>query len=64
MINGWDAVIRAWNDNAPECVACEYCCSQYYTDTGYDTWCLLLDEGGDPAHCAAYDRVEEELQYA
>ena len=56
----WDMVSDAWDNDAPECGNCEYFESEYYTDTGYQTWCRLLQNGGNPAYCAAFARMEEE----
>lgn len=58
----WDMVSDAWDSGAPECAECENKCAEYYTDTGYESWCLILQDNGNPQLCPAYDRlVEEEM---
>ena len=58
----WELVEAAWYGDAPECNDCEFKRSEYFTDTGREDWCLMLDAGsGNPQFCAAYDRLVEEM---
>ncbi len=56
----WDVVEKAWDVGSEECATCQFKCAEYYSDTGYDTWCLLLQDGGLATQCTAYERIVEE----
>jgi hypothetical protein len=58
----WDIVGEAFYSRCDECTECEYFEQQYYTGTGLETSCRLLDmDGGDPKFCPAYERLFEEM---
>jgi hypothetical protein len=57
----WDLVGGAFDEGMQECHACGYWFYQYWTDTGAEQTCDLLDrDGGEPWQCPAYDRLKEE----
>tara|TARA_R110000822_G_scaffold123287_1_gene257682 strand:- start:319 stop:525 length:207 start_codon:yes stop_codon:yes gene_type:complete len=59
----WDMVGEAFYAHATECHSCEYFTQEYYTDTGLETSCRLLDmDGGNPGFCLALDRIKEEME--
>lgn len=61
----WDLVEEAFEDDAPECAECEFFFYQYWSDTGAETSCNLLDgDKGKPWMCPAYDRKKEEAEDA
>tara|TARA_R110000822_G_scaffold117607_1_gene249936 strand:+ start:109 stop:420 length:312 start_codon:yes stop_codon:yes gene_type:complete len=61
----WDLVGDAFEDEAPECAECEFFFYQYWSDTGAETSCNLLEgDKGKPWMCPAYDRKKEEAEDA
>jgi hypothetical protein len=57
----WDLVGGAFEDGMEECHTCGYWFYQYWTDTGAEQTCDLLDrDGGEPWLCPAYDRLKNE----
>ena len=57
----WDIIGDAFYDGMDDCHTCRYWFFQYYTDTGEEQTCDLLDmDSGEPWQCPAYDRLKEE----
>lgn len=57
----WDIVGEAFDQGSPECNDCHYYFYQYWTDTGEERTCDLLERGGMAVFCRAYDRIFEEM---
>lgn len=56
----WDIVGEAFYQRSPECNDCHYYFYQYWTDTGEERTCDLLErDGGNPRFCLAFDRIED-----
>jgi hypothetical protein len=56
----WDLVGEVFEDDSDECHTCAYWFYQYYTDTGAETSCSLLEgDGGSPHSCPAFERVKD-----
>jgi hypothetical protein len=60
----WDIVGGAFDEGIDECHTCRHWFYQYYTDTGAEQTCELLDmDGGEPWQCPAYDRLKNEVDH-
>jgi|TARA_R110000796_G_scaffold12967_1_gene42396 hypothetical protein len=63
----WDMVGNYFNDNNDLCEDCMHCNKVYYSDTGWDFSCELLQGSyGDPEECLGLEYMveclEEELE--
>lgn len=56
----WSFVESAWEQDSIECATCEFRCLDYSSDTGYDSWCSIIEDHGNPQFCAALERLSEE----
>ena len=58
-IDKWETVFNVFMDHAymdSPCNQCPYFISRYYSDTGQEYGCKLLDmDKGDPELCAGYE---------
>jgi hypothetical protein len=51
------------DETSEECHNCRHWFYQYYTDTGQETSCALLDSGsGIATDCPAFDRMKDERE--
>ena len=59
----WELVELAFYEDSEECHNCQHWFYQYYTDTGHETSCALLDSGsGIATDCPAFDRMKDERE--
>lgn len=59
----WNLVAEVFEDDSTECHECRFWFYQYWSDTGAETSCSLLDGGsGNAWQCPAFDRKKKEQE--
>jgi len=61
----WDLVSDAFENECENCASCEHLFYQYWTDTGAETSCMLLDgDKGSPGDCPAFAGLKDKLLWS
>jgi hypothetical protein len=59
-MDDWDLVSEAFDSDHDECASCEHYFYQYWSDTGVEVSCGLLDgDKGSPVNCPAFAEMKE-----